>query len=234
MTNDFGKRPRRYEDACGAAHALDLVGDRWALLVMRELLLGPRRFSDLRGSLPGISANVLAQRLEELEAAGVLRRRKLPPPAAVQVYELTDWGLESEPIFQALGRWAARSPLHDPTLPISAVSFLLSLRTMLDPARATGIEARIGFRLGEESFLGRLADGRLDIAAGPVEGAELVLSGPPAQLAAAVYGGLPLDQVRLEGDRALAERFVTLFPLPPKAPTAGQVGSQGGHEGSGA
>src|SRR3712207_3449963 len=100
---------RRYEDACGAAHALDLVGERWALLVMRELMLGPKRFSDLRADLPGISANVLTQRLEGLEAAGVLVRRKLPPPASVQVYELTPWGYESEPIFQALGRWAARS-----------------------------------------------------------------------------------------------------------------------------
>src|SRR3954449_5481225 len=117
---------RTYEDACAAAHALDLVGDRWALLVMRELMLGPKRFSDLRASLPGISANVLTQRLEGLETAGVLVKRKLPPPAAAQVYELTEWGYESEPIFQALGRWAARSPTHDPSLPLSAVSLFLS------------------------------------------------------------------------------------------------------------
>ena len=90
---------RHYEDACAAAHALDLVGERWALLVMRELMMGPKRFSDIRESLPGISANVLTQRLEGLEAAGVLVRRKLPPPAAAQVYELTEWGYESEPIF---------------------------------------------------------------------------------------------------------------------------------------
>src|SRR3712207_6280268 len=113
---------RSYDDACGAAHALDLVGERWALLVMRELMLGPKRFSDLRADLPGISANVLTQRLEGLEASGVLVRRRLPPPASVQVYELTPWGYESEPIFQALGRWAARSPQHDPSLPLSAVS----------------------------------------------------------------------------------------------------------------
>src|SRR4051795_6863651 len=98
---------RSYEDACAAAHALDLVGERWALLVMRELMLGPKRFSDLRANLPGISANVLTQRLEGLESAGVLVRRRLPPPAGSQVYELTDWGYESAPIFQALGRWAA-------------------------------------------------------------------------------------------------------------------------------
>src|SRR3954469_9371778 len=97
---------RSYDDACGAAHALDLVGERWALLVMRELMLGPKRFPDLRADLPGTSPNVLPQRLEGLEAAGVLVRRKLPPPASVQVYELTPWGYESEPIFQTLGRWA--------------------------------------------------------------------------------------------------------------------------------
>src|SRR3712207_4353028 len=129
--------PRRwYEDACAAAHALDLVGERWALLVMRELIFGPRRFGALRASLPGISANVLTQLLAGLEAVGVVVRRRLAPPAWAQVYALTEWGLESEPIFQALGRWAARSPRHDPTLPFSAASLLLSLRTMLDAARA--------------------------------------------------------------------------------------------------
>src|ERR671917_791569 len=153
-----GLTPRRsYEDACGAAHALDLVGERWALLVMRELMLGPKRFSDLRSDLPGVSANVLTQRLEGLEAAGILTRRKLAPPASVQVYELTPWGYESEPIFQALGRWAARSPSHDPSLPLSAVSLFLSFRTMLDPERARGIDARIAMRLRKESFLRRLA-----------------------------------------------------------------------------
>jgi hypothetical protein len=173
--------------------------------------------------LPGISANVLTQRLEGLEAAGVLVRRKLPPPANTQVYELTEWGYESEPIFQALGRWAARSPLHDPTLPFSAASFCLSLRTMLDPARAEGIDAKLGFRLGEETFLAHLSEGRIEIARGAVDGADLIFEGTPPVLAGAIYGGQPLEALeaagalRLEGDRALAQRFVGLFPLPPKA-----------------
>jgi DNA-binding HxlR family transcriptional regulator len=213
---------RRYEDACGAAHALDLVGERWALLVMRELMLGPKRFSDLRADLPGISANVLTQRLEGLEAAGVLIRRKLPPPASVQVYELTPWGYESEPIFQALGRWAARSPGHDPNLPLSATSLFLSFRTMLDPVRVRGIDARIGFRIGAETFLARLADGRIVVARDGLDQADLVFAGTAPAIAAAVYGGQPLGALMaggalsVEGDRALAERFVTLFPLPPK------------------
>jgi DNA-binding HxlR family transcriptional regulator len=214
---------RRYEDACGAAHGLDLVGERWALLVMRELMLGPRRFSDIRAGLPGISANVLTQRLEGLESAGIIERRKLPPPASLQVYELTPWGYESEPIFQALGRWAARSPSHDPTLPLSPVSLLLSFRTMFDAHRAEGLDARIGLRLGEESFLLRIADGRIEAARNDAADADLVLAGAAPAVAAAVYGGQALDAMeatgalRVEGDRALAERFLTLFPLPPKA-----------------
>lgn len=217
---------RYYHDACAAAHALDLVGERWALLVMRELMTGPKRFGDLRRGLPGISAKSLTQRLEGLEEVGVLRRRRLPPPAAVQVYELTEWGYESEPIFQALGRWAARSPHHDPTLPFSAASFVLSLRTMFAPPRAAGLDARIGFRLGEEGFVARIARGRLQVEAGDPAGAEAVFSGEPAVLAAAIYAGQPLDALEtegtlhVEGDRTLAARFVTLFPLPPKAEPA--------------
>ncbi|HEY0026723.1 MAG TPA: winged helix-turn-helix transcriptional regulator [Allosphingosinicella sp.] len=216
------KAPRSYGDACGAAHALDLVGERWALLVMRELLLGPKRFSDLRADLPGISANVLTQRLEGLEAAGVLVRRKLPPPASTQVYELTPWGYESEPIFQVLGRWAVRSPTHDPTLPLSAVSLLTSFRTMVDPSRIEGMEARVGLRLGREAYLLTIASGAVEVERGNVAGADLILTGAPPAIAGAVYGGVPIPALeaqgalKVEGDRALAERFVTLFPLPPK------------------
>jgi len=216
-------RRRHYDDACATAHALDLVGERWALLVMRELMLGPRRFSDLRASLPGISANVLTQRLDGLEAAGILVRRRLLPPAATQVYELTEWGYESEPIFQALGRWAARSPAHDPALPFSTVSLMLSLRTMLDAGRIEGLDARIGFRLGEETLLAHLAGGRIEIARGPLDGADVIFAGTAPVLAAAIYGGQPLatleaqGALRVEGDRALAQLFTTLFPLPPKA-----------------
>jgi DNA-binding HxlR family transcriptional regulator len=210
---------RRYDDACGAAHALDLVGERWALLVIRELMLGPKRFGDLRADLPGISANVLTQRLESLEAAGVLVRRKLPPPASAQVYELTPWGYEAEPIFQVLGRWAARSPGHDPTLPLSAVSLFLSFRTMFDPSRAEGLSARIGFRIGAETFVVVIGNGEVEVGRGEIGTADAIISGAPPAIAAAVYGGVPLDQLGLEisGDRALAERFTTLFVLPPKA-----------------
>ena len=99
---------RRYDDACAATHGMDIIGERWALPVMRELMLGPRRFGELRKSLPALSANVLTQRLDGLATAGIVERVKLPPPASVQVYALTEWGQQAGPVFQAIGRWAAR------------------------------------------------------------------------------------------------------------------------------
>jgi DNA-binding HxlR family transcriptional regulator len=210
---------RRYDDACGTAHALDLVGDRWSLLVVRELMLGPKRFGELRSGLPGISAKVLTERLEDLQAASILVRRRLPPPASAWVYALTEWGYASEPVFQALGRWAAQSPTHDPTLPISAASLMLSFRTMIDPLRADGVHGRVGFRFGEERFGARLTGGGIEIVRGDWDGADLVFAGEPSVLAAAVYGGVPFEALPLavEGDVDLARRFATLFPLPPKA-----------------
>jgi len=212
---------RRYDDACGTAHGLELIGERWALLVLRELMLGPRRFSDLRSDLPGISANVLTQRLTELEERGLVRRKKLPPPASSQVYEATDWGLEAEPIVQVLGRWAARSPMHDPTMPISATSIMLSLKTMANEKRAKGFEARIGFRFGEERFVGRMRKGRFKVVRAEPEDTDFTFTGTPPQLAAVIYGGAPLDSIGFEGDAGLAKKFVTFFPLPPKANVAG-------------
>jgi DNA-binding HxlR family transcriptional regulator len=207
---------RTYDDACGTAHGLELIGERWAMLVLRELMLGPRRFSGLKTDLPGISANVLAQRLNELEQRGLVRQRRLPPPANVNVYEATEWGLEAEPILQQLGRWATRSPAHNPGLPLSAVSIMLSFRTMLDADRAKGLSGTFGFRLGAHHYLGRLDRGTFEVERGEVDGADVVFTCAPTQLAAVVYGGAPLGSIAVEGDGALAERFVTLFPLPPK------------------
>jgi DNA-binding HxlR family transcriptional regulator len=211
------KVTKRYDDACGLAHALELIGERWALLVLRELMLGPRRFSELKADLPGISANVLTQRLGELERRGLVRKTKLPPPASVQVYEATDWGMEARPLMGQLGKWAARSPLHDPTLPISHVSAMLSLETMIDPERAKGMETRIGFRMGDVDYVGKLGGGRLEIERGDTAGADVIFSAQPAALVGVVYGGAPMETIGVEGDVSLARRFVRLFPLPPKA-----------------
>src|SRR3982750_2197536 len=158
-----GQEKRRYDDACGLAHALELIGERWAMLVLRELAYGPRRFSELKADLPGISANVLTQRLGELERRGIVRKTRLPPPASVQVYEATPWGLEATPVIARLGRWAARSPLHDPTLPMSHVAVMMSLQTLFSSERAGGLAASVGFRLGEARYVAILEDGRLGV-----------------------------------------------------------------------
>lgn len=214
---------RRYGDACGAAHALELIGDRWALLVMREMMFGPRRFGDLRASLPGISANTLTQRLEGLITSGIARRERLPPPASTPVYALTEWGLESEPILGVLGRWAVRSPQHDPTLAFSAASLLLSLRTMIAPDRAGSLYAKIGFRMAGETYCASIVDGVFAAERAPVEDCDIVLEGDPPTIAAWIYGGVPLDDLetagalRITGDRSLVAIFPELFPLPAKA-----------------
>jgi DNA-binding HxlR family transcriptional regulator len=193
-----------------------LVGERWSMLVLRELAYGPRRFSELKADLQGISANVLTQRLNELEARQLVRKIKLPPPASVQVYEATEWGHEAVPLIASLGRWAARSPCHDPTLPMSHVSIIMSLQTLLSPALAGNLDARIGFRLGDADYTTHIHDGRLDVRRGECEDCDLIFTGSPTDVAAVIHGGAPFDLIKVEGDLDLARRFVKLFPLPPK------------------
>lgn len=210
---------RRYDDACGAALGMEYVGERWALLLMRELLLGPRRFGELRAGLPGISANVLTQRLGGLEAAGIVHRHRLPPPANVQVYALTRWGYESEDVVLALAKWALRSPTHDPSLPFSAVSLMLSLKMLLVPERAGDWQATVGFVLCDDPYVATLAGGALTVRRGVGTDVDATLSGTPNAFLPVLYGGRPLamaESIAVEGNRAIAERFTTLFRLPPK------------------
>jgi DNA-binding HxlR family transcriptional regulator len=207
---------RRFDDACGLAHALELLGERWAMLVLRELAYGPRRFSELKADLQGISANVLTQRLAELESRGLVRKLKLPPPASVQVYEATQWGLEVVPTIASLGRWAARSPLHNPALRMSHVSLLMSLQTLISSERADGLDIRIGFRLGEASYVATIHSGQLDVARADAEDCDVTFTGEPTAVAGVIHGGAPFELIRVEGDMDLARRFVTLFPLPAK------------------
>lgn len=210
-----------YGDACGAAFAMELIGERWTLLIVRELMLGGRRFSDIRASLPGISAKVLTERLEGLEAAGVLVKRRLPPPAAAQVYELTEWGYGLEEVMQALGRWSVRSPLHDPTLPLTPVSFLLSLRTMFDAERAGDLALTAVFVAGDERLAVTLAEGVLQLERGVddrVTGDLTFRAASVSQFLGVFYGKRPPDEcgVVIDGEQGLARRFIDLFALPPK------------------
>jgi DNA-binding HxlR family transcriptional regulator len=218
---DRGAHGRWYDDACGTAFALELVGERWALLIVRELMLGGRRFSDLRGSLPAISAKVLTERLESLAEAGIVRRRQLPPPAATQVYELTDWGYRAETVVQELGRWAAMSPDHDPTLPLSAVSLIISFRTMFDPSRAAGLSAQGALQIAGEPFQVTIERGRLTAERGEPAAPDFTLAADNAMpIAALVYGKTPPDaltDLAWTGDRLLLGRFVDCFHLPSKA-----------------
>ncbi|VWX52322.1 helix-turn-helix domain-containing protein [Novosphingobium sp. 9U] len=214
-----------YDDACGAVFAMELIGERWSLPVIRELMLGGRRFSDMRASLPGISAKVLTERLESLEAAGIVTRLTLGAPAPAKLYALTPWGLALEPTMQALGRWSVQSPEHNPQLPLTPVSLMLSLRTMLDPAAARDVEATIRFEVGAEHFDAQLTAGELHIARASPEraGADLVFRAAEANAYLWVfYGkqrlGAPGMTLALEGDRLLAERFIGCFRLPAKQP----------------
>ena len=194
---------------------------------MRELLLGPKRFSDLRETLPGISANLLTQRLQHLESVAIVQRKRLPPPAASSVYELTEWGAESEEMIKVIGRWAARSPTMADGKPMSVNSVILSLRTMFSPDAAGNLNAVIGLRFGDDEFLARLADGVLEITRGEADLGDAVISGDQNAFVGAVYGEVPLDElenagdIALAGKRALIKRFCKLFPLPEQAPALG-------------
>ena len=212
--------PRTYGDRCGIARALDAVGERWALLVVRELLLGPKRFTDLRAGLPHASPNVLAQRLRELEQAGVVRRRTLAPPAASKVYELTDRGAALEPVVIELGRWGAGTPSPPASVGMSLDSTIPSLRTLFDPGRADGFSATLGLRLGDHAFRAEVAGGRLEVVRGEATAPDATVVTDPGTLLALIRGRRTLaDTMRagdavVEGDEHAVARFVGLFPLP--------------------
>jgi DNA-binding HxlR family transcriptional regulator len=219
---------RTYGDGCAIASGLDLVGERWALLVVRELLLGPKRYTDLRNGLPNASPNVLSERLRELERAGVIRRRKLPPPAGSRVYELTDWGKELEEIVISLGRWAARSPSRPDDAPILSVdSIILALRDRFDAGSAHGLRAGYELRLAEDRFRIEVADDEIEVARGGADQADATIDTDADTLAAVLWRGRPLadaqrsGRMTIEGDTAAVERFVRLFPTPEPVAAAG-------------
>jgi len=198
---------RTYGDACGIARALDVVGDRWALLVIRDLLLGPKRFTDLRAGLPRVSPDVLSQRLRELEDAGLLQRRRLPPPAASQVYELTERGHALEPVLLELGRWGTGAPSPDGDITFGPDAAMLALKTMFDPAAATGRPESYDLRFGEDRFHARVADGTLMISRGPTPKPDATIDTDPATLAAVLWRGR-------HSDEPAVARLRELFPLP--------------------
>ncbi|MDP9248632.1 MAG: helix-turn-helix transcriptional regulator, partial [Candidatus Dormibacteraeota bacterium] len=216
---------RSYGQFCGFARALELVGERWTLLVVRDLVLGPKRFTELRRGLPRIPTNILSARLKELEDAGVLRRRVLPRPAAGVVYELTGYGQELEDIVLRLGLWGARS-LGDPRPDdiVTTDSLILALRATFLPEAAGDLRAGYQLNLGDVVVHARIDQGSLEAGEGPLAGADLVIETGPA-IRALLSGELSPGEavqtgsVRLTGDPDLLTRFVEAFHIPP-APVA--------------
>src|SRR5215218_6442139 len=209
---------RTYGDPCGIARALDVVGERWALLVVRELLLGPKRFTDLRAGLAHVGPDMLSQRLRELEQAGIVRRRTLAPPAGSRVYELTERGEGLEPVVLALGRWGSGAPFPSGDAGIGVDAFVIALKTLFEPSAADGFAGRYELRLGEQSFRAEVADGRLALARGAAEDPDAVIASEPGTLAAVLWHGRALGDaersgaVTIGGSRRAATRFLRLFP----------------------
>jgi DNA-binding HxlR family transcriptional regulator len=214
---------RRFDQYCPVANALSIVGERWALLIVRELLKGPRRYTDLTAGLPGIGTKVLATRLRELEDGGVVQRRKLPPPAASTVYELTEYGQGLEEVIHAIARWGARTlglPKReddlDPEWGFNAFPALLY------PERARGLTETTVVRIDDDVFTVRLVDGRLCVDAGATPDADLELATDMPTFFELASGDLPpreaLDagRVRIEGDTDALDRFFRVFSFAPR------------------
>ena len=211
---------RTYGDRCGIARALDVVGERWALLIVREMLLGPKRFTDLRAGLPKLGPDILSQRLRDLEQAGIVRRGKLPPPAASHVYELTDRGKELEPVILGLGRWGSGEPFPDGEAELGPDSAVLALKTMFDPRAAAGLDATYELLFGENVYTVRVADGSMSASRGSAVEPDAVIETDPDTLTELLWRGRPLNEaedagdVKLAGKRLTILRFLKLFAAP--------------------
>jgi DNA-binding HxlR family transcriptional regulator len=210
---------RTYEDACAIARALDVVGERWALLVIRELFFGPLRFSDVRRALPNASSNLVADRLRELEGRGVIRRRKLSAPASSWVYELTEWGQELEPILLALGGWALQVPLPPGPTTLSATSVMLFLRGAGRPDLGSP-PSTCRLELDDRVWTIRSEDGRLQVQPGEPIDPDGSLACDPATLNALLDGTRKFDaavsdgSVVATGDLPALRRLVRAVTVP--------------------
>jgi DNA-binding HxlR family transcriptional regulator len=202
---------RTYGDRCGIARALDVVGDRWALLIVRELLLGPKRFTDLREGLPNLGPDVLSQRLRDLESAGVVLRDKLPPPAASRVYGLSERGQQLEQVILGLGRWGSSIPFP-PDSELGPDAMVLALKTMFDPARAGDLNETYELRFGEHAYGIRIAGGTMRASRGAAhEPAAAIIATEPGTLASVLWHGEPLSELTITGSRLAARRLLKLF-----------------------
>ncbi len=216
----MGTRARSYPDPCGVARALNLIGGRWALLVVRELLLGPKRFSDLTAGLPAISPNVLSQRLDELTERGVLARREVGPPVSAGIYELTPLGASLEPVLLALARWGSRAAPAGQDGELSTDALILALRTTIRPDRSEP-KGRYLLRLGTDSIVVRVrADGLQATRTSAPGRVTATIITDPATLRAVAFRAQPIDDLlvtghlQISGDEPAARRFLSAFERP--------------------
>jgi len=217
--------PKRYSQYCPIAHALDVVGERWALLIVRDLLKGPKRYTDLAAALPGIGTNILAARLRDLEKCGIVEKRRLDPPAAVTVYDLTPYGRELEEVMHALARWGARSlgpPSPDEVL--SPGWLVNAARATFDPDAARGVDETYEVRAAGEVASIRVANERVEAAPGAAWDPDVVIETDPPTLFALVArelepaAALAAGSARVvEGDPDALARYVSLFSLASRA-----------------
>ena len=221
---------RNYGQYCGLVRAMELIGERWTLLIVRDLIPGPQRFTDLRRGLPRIPTNILSARLKHMEESGIVRRRVLPRPSSSVVYELTEYGRELEQIVVPLLRWGAKS-LDEPR-PEDTVhpnSLLLGLRAIFQPEQARGLSATFELHVKDAVVHAHVEDGALEVAEGPAPSPDLTIE-TDLMLKGLLTGELSPEQareggvVRTTGDPALLERFATLFSLPTKEPHATAMG----------
>lgn len=211
---------RSYNQYCAIARALDIVGERWTLLVVRELLTGPKRFKDLLEGLPGIGTNLLTTRLKDLERYGVVRRTTLPPPAASKVYELTELGRSLEPVIAALGRWGLEfldtPDREDDLRPAWAV---VAMRSALKQEAARGLQETYEFRIDKEAFHLRIKEGEVEALQGSAVDPELVVRGSTQAFLALVAGqlepaeALESGEIRIEGEQETLARCLEIFGL---------------------
>jgi DNA-binding HxlR family transcriptional regulator len=217
---------RSYGDPCGIARALDVVGERWALLVVRELVLGPKRFTDLRTHLPGIATDVLSQRLRQLEHAGILRSATLRAPASGRVYELTARGRELEPVLHALGRWGSREGFEAARHEMTMDAFAVALSTVFDPHAADDLDITLVLDLEGDRVVARVHDRALDVTRGEADQPDARIETSIAALREVLWRGRPLADAEAEGRvvvhglRSVVRRFLKLFPPPVPARTS--------------
>jgi DNA-binding HxlR family transcriptional regulator len=211
---------RSYGDPCGIARALDVLGERWALLVVRELVLGPKRFTDLRAHLPGIATDVLAQRLRQLEEAGVLRQTTLPAPASGRAYELTPRGRDLQPVLHALGRWGSQERFRAGAHEMTVDAFAVALATVFDPARASGLDITLALVVDGDALMAEVHDDAFDIRRGPADQPDARIESSVAALREVLWRGRPLADAEADGSvtvgglRTVVRRFLRLFPPP--------------------